>query len=1150
MTEAVKMAHGKIRPAKVLFDRGPVDNSTVPGCPMPNCASRNRSPTSYLHNPPEERAKYDSDVERYMTLLKILDAKTKQPMGVLNWFSVHATSMKSFSGLISGDNKGYAQYAFERAARRVAFSGLEAINGPSEVSPAGQGPFVAAFATGAAGDVSPNVHGSWCEETGVSCETAQSAPRSARFATPTSSAHPPGGRDILRSTRVIGERQYLAARHIFDGAKRSVGHGVDYRTRYVDLTHYGFRYEDGTPGRTCPPAMGTSFAAGTTDGPSNVDDFGQNMTPTNGFLRFMGHLLTLPPEEAKRCHWPKDILLYTGSMKAPYDYMPSKMAFQLLRIGDLVIAGVPGEFTTMAGRRTAEVIKKAFVNKGVLSPEGRVVVNNVASGYAGYVATFEEYQHQRYEGASTAYGPHTHGAMTNILREMAEEMAEGKVYRWPGAVPRIPTEQQLWEGQSDVVADDPPIGGKFGDVKSDVWPMVHAGGMAQATIWGAHPRNNLRRNSSFVSVWRLKEDGRTWLRVADDNDWELRFEWKRVGISASTVTITWDVPEDCAEGSYSLYYSGEAKHLGRITTISGRLLERRSSSVAVAELEIAGLTEGRFPGSFRPAPKPGFLQRRLEVWDRLWEKAQADLAERPKKPIQVTLPDGSVREATSWSTTPLEIAEGISKGLANSSVVALVEYLEPVDASCAPCVAADGEEDEEDSESVAQLWDLTRPLEGSCKLELIKFDDDRGRETFWHSSSHVLGAALEASFGGHLTIGPAVEGGFYYDMFLGEQRLSETNFPEIEKSVEELRKSPEPIAALLQTGAKKVATDPDAQCHCLTPNTGTSGHNAISCDDGTTPYCAWYMACVTTDNFTFSETDEVACKPLFRNSPFLMTHDSGTGFMGTHDIHSSSCKTQTLNFVEQLNCGVRAFDIRSKVWYEDWTQIHFTHGPWVSDQTVASAMPDVVTWAQSHPDEMVVVVISHCEVCKHKNECKSESSNPDASCTYSQFKSAYEAVGMKVQFDCSTLNTWTLDEARDFAQMDGGGRALVIPGEGYCVNSGYDSSVTSESAVWPYLQQREADAHSITTPYQTQAFIQQKGAIVPRSASVNLGVASRAGQYPGGDFEGVNFLEINLACAYGPTIAQSLGATVSSDDYSQCQSACSYACSRYDACEQ
>lgn len=47
----------------------------------------------------------------------------------------------------------------------------------------------------------------------------------------------------------------------------------------------------------------------------------RNMTPTNGFLRFLGHLITLPPEEAKRCHAPKDILLYTGSMKAPYPYM-------------------------------------------------------------------------------------------------------------------------------------------------------------------------------------------------------------------------------------------------------------------------------------------------------------------------------------------------------------------------------------------------------------------------------------------------------------------------------------------------------------------------------------------------------------------------------------------------------------------------------------------------------------------------------------------------------------------------------------------------------------------------------------------------------------------------------------------------------------
>lgn len=224
---------------------------------------------------------------------------------------------------------------------------------------------------------------------------------------------------------------------------------------------------------------------------------------------------------------------------------------------------------------------------------------------------------------------------------------------------------------------------------------------------------------------------------------------------------------------------------------------RASTASTVAEVEIAGLVDGRFPGSFTASPQPDFLKRRLEVWDRLWQKAQAELQEKPKQAIQVTLPDGSVREATSYVTTPLEIAEGISKRLAADAVVALVELTEPVDDSCAPCVAADGEDDEEEEETKGQLWDLTRPLEGNCKLELIKFDDVRGRDTFWHSSSHVLGAALEDTFGGHLTIGPAVEGGFYYDMYLGEQRLSDANFQEIEKSVQQLRQSNAPFERMV-----------------------------------------------------------------------------------------------------------------------------------------------------------------------------------------------------------------------------------------------------------------------------------------------------------------------------------------------------------------
>lgn len=200
--------------------------------------------------------------------------------------------------------------------------------------------------------------------------------------------------------------------------------------------------------------------------------------------------------------------------------------------------------------------------------------------------------------------------------------------------------------------------------------------------------------------------------------------------------------------------------------------------------------------------EPAFLGERAAAWDRLWGRYQERLAARERRPMEITLPDGSVREGVSWDTTPLAVAESISKKLASDCVVALVEYSGPLEAEgCAPCVAADQdeEEDKEDdgAEAAGQLWDLARPLEGSCKLQLIKFDDPRGRDTFWHSSSHVLGAALEAKFGGLLTIGPAVDSGFYYDMFLGDKRLSEADFPAIEQGVEELRKSDRPFVRMV-----------------------------------------------------------------------------------------------------------------------------------------------------------------------------------------------------------------------------------------------------------------------------------------------------------------------------------------------------------------
>lgn len=569
MVEAMKIAHRSIRPANILIGNALVDNKTVPGCPKPNCAARNRSPTSYLQNPAEERAKYDGDVDTNMDLIKIVDARSGESMGSLNWFAVHPTSMRGTNGLLSGDNKGYAAYMFERALNQMQTAGS----------------FVAGFAQGAAGDVSPNINGSFCVDTGASCENAQSVcydhlghPHNSKCL-----ARGPG-RDMFESTKIIGERQFRAAKHIFDSASRPLGTGIGYRTRFVDMSMYTVnltflsRYmantQNGSIAHTCSPAMGTAFAAGTTDGPSNMDDFLQSGAPQNHFLQGLGDSLASAPPDVVECHRPKNILLYTGGLRRPYPFVPTTMGVQLLRVGQLVIAAVPGEFTTMAGRRTKDAIKEALVQKGVLTKDGVVVLGNCASGYADYVTTYEEYQHQRYEGGSTAYGPHTHAAFTQVLVEMALDMADGMeaadgIEASLGEPPHIPMLGKLIEHQLGVVQDDPPLFGRFGQIHTDVAPgSFWPGARVAVKIWGAHPRNNLRHGDTFASVWRLDAQG-LWQLVADDNDWETRFEWKREGISASIVTVTWDIPTNCQAGYYRLGYTGDAKQWQRIHPISG-----------------------------------------------------------------------------------------------------------------------------------------------------------------------------------------------------------------------------------------------------------------------------------------------------------------------------------------------------------------------------------------------------------------------------------------------------------------------------------------------------------------------------------------------------------------------------------------------------
>uniref|UniRef100_A0AAX7SPX7 threonine--tRNA ligase n=1 Tax=Astatotilapia calliptera TaxID=8154 RepID=A0AAX7SPX7_ASTCA len=173
------------------------------------------------------------------------------------------------------------------------------------------------------------------------------------------------------------------------------------------------------------------------------------------------------------------------------------------------------------------------------------------------------------------------------------------------------------------------------------------------------------------------------------------------------------------------------------------------------------------------SPQPQYIEERLTLYTKLKAEHDALMAERAakdSKPIKVTLPDGKVVEAESWKTTPYKVACGISQGLADNTVIAKVN----------------------DS-----VWDLDRPLEEDCSLQLLKFDDEEAQAVYWHSSAHIMGEAMERVYGGCLCYGPPIENGFYYDMFLeNNEGVSSNDFPCLESLCKKIIKEKQPFERL------------------------------------------------------------------------------------------------------------------------------------------------------------------------------------------------------------------------------------------------------------------------------------------------------------------------------------------------------------------
>ncbi|CAL9147853.1 unnamed protein product [Musa hybrid cultivar] len=149
------------------------------------------------------------------------------------------------------------------------------------------------------------------------------------------------------------------------------------------------------------------------------------------------------------------------------------------------------------------------------------------------------------------------------------------------------------------------------------------------------------------------------------------------------------------------------------------------------------------------------IQKRVHLFESIQAQQKAERLDLDGESIRITLPDGTIKEGKKWLTSPMDIAKEISSGLAASALIAQVNGI---------------------------LWDMTRPLEGDSNLKLFKFDDAEGRDTFWHSSAHILGQSLEMEYGCKLCIGPCTTRGegFYYDAFYDELTLNEEHFNQIQ----------------------------------------------------------------------------------------------------------------------------------------------------------------------------------------------------------------------------------------------------------------------------------------------------------------------------------------------------------------------------------
>ena len=533
MVQAIKKAHENLAPGKILFNNGNVED----------CGA-NRSPVAYDNNPLSEKAKYTGNTDKEMVLLRFVKNDGKE-IGCINWFAIHPTNRGNKNKLITGDNKGYASYLFEKE-KGTNITAKET--------------FMAAFANSNCGDISGNI----------------------KYGVP----------DLVHDfahMKEFGDKQYKKAKELYNSANKQITGEVDFRYTHVDFSQVKI---DGTNNRTFDAALGASMFAGSTE--DSKSEFGIvegiRALPSGDYpagqkniileaINLLSGLVTgfevpgILEDDMKKGHYPKPVVFAQGKAK-PHPLSPKVLPLQILRIGNLVLLGTPFEITTMAGRRLRESILEILKNVGI----DNLVLATYANAYSGYVTTKEEYDVQHYEGASTHFGPYTLMALQQEFGKIAQAMKDGK--NVDGGPPPLDLSSEQTTLQTGVITDAQPFPWiPFGRTQTDVNSAYKAGSTVEVIFWGAHPKNNLRTQGTFLEVQR--KEGNNWITVFNDNDPCTIYKWDRYSIANSKISIIWNIPEDTKQGEYRIRHFGDYKDLsGKIKPYEGV-----SSTFKVGELK-------------------------------------------------------------------------------------------------------------------------------------------------------------------------------------------------------------------------------------------------------------------------------------------------------------------------------------------------------------------------------------------------------------------------------------------------------------------------------------------------------------------------------------------------------------------------------------